>query len=156
MKTVRRALAATLAIAALGLAGCGSMQPTGGGTAVSAEARLASLRSQSGMPPLVRDERLEAAALQQAGYMARAGRMEHTTGWGKDFKTRIRANGIEGNAAENLAHGRMDVGRVLQMWMDSPPHRHNMLNPRYRHYGLAYVKAGKDSDKRYWALVLGD
>jgi len=156
MRPMRSAIAATVLATAFGLAGCGSIGTPGAGGTMTAEAQIGAIRSSHGMTPLSRDAKLEAAALEQAGYMARAGKMEHTTGWGKDFATRIRSNGIEGNAAENLAHGRMDVGKVFQMWMDSPPHRHNMLNPRYRHYGLAYVKAGKNSDKRYWALVLGD
>jgi uncharacterized protein YkwD len=101
------------------------------------------------------DARLEQAARQQAGYMAGAGRMSHTTGWGKDFAARVKDNGIEGAAAENIAEGRMDLPRLFDMWMRSPPHRRNMLDARFGHFGLAYAGGGKNGQWRYWALVLG-
>jgi uncharacterized protein YkwD len=81
--------------------------------------------------------------------------MAHTTGWGKDFASRVKENGIEGAAAENIAEGRMDVPRLVDMWMHSPPHRRNMLDPRFTRFGLAYATDGKNDQWRYWALVLG-
>jgi uncharacterized protein YkwD len=87
--------------------------------------------------------------------MAGARRMEHTTGWGKDFASRVKDNGIAGAAAENIAEGRMDLARLFDMWMKSPPHRRNMLDARFTRFGLAYVRDSKNADWRYWALVLG-
>jgi uncharacterized protein YkwD len=141
----------------LALSACGSLRPTGGGAGASASAAsiLNGYRAANGLPPLAADGQLEQAALQQAGYMAGAGRMEHTTGWGKDFASRVKGNGISGAAAENIAEGRMDVSRLFDMWMNSPPHRRNMLDARFTRFGLAYVRDGKKADWRYWALVLG-
>jgi uncharacterized protein YkwD len=65
----------------------------------------------------------------------------------------MRQNGVEGPAAENIAHGRMEVAKVFQMWVDSPPHRRNMLDPRFSRYGLA--SATDAEGRRYWALVMG-
>lgn len=151
----RRTLLTAGVIAAL--AGCGTIAPTGNGAGASSAAavRLAAIRLSHGLGPLVPDGQLEQAALQQAGYMARAQRMSHTTGRGKDFASRVADNGIEGAAAENIAEGRMDVPRLLDMWMNSPPHRRNMLDPRFTRFGLAYVRDGARPDWRYWALVLG-
>jgi uncharacterized protein YkwD len=81
--------------------------------------------------------------------------MDHRTGWGKDFASRVKANGISGAAAENIAAGRMDTARVLDTWMHSPPHRRNMLDPRFTRFGLAYVRDRSNGDWRYWAMVLG-
>ena len=53
--------------------------------------------------------KLEKAAAEQAGYMARASKMSHKTGWRKDFATRMHKNGVEGAAAENVAYGAMDA-----------------------------------------------
>ncbi len=41
-------------------------------------------------------------------------------------------------AAENIAYGTgsMSAYRVVQMWMHSPGHRHNLLNPRYSVLGV--------------------
>lgn len=86
--------------------------------------------------------------------MARAAQMKHTAGWGKNFAARMKNDGIEGAAAENIAHGRMGLDELFAMWMDSQGHRRNMLDPRFGRFGLAYVRDESGSQRRYWALVL--
>jgi uncharacterized protein YkwD len=139
------------------LAACSSMRPTGSGDVASAAAAsiLNGYRSANGLPPLMPDRALERAALQQASYMASSGRMVHDTGWGKDFVSRVKGNGIKGAAAENIAQGRMDLPRLFEMWMNSPPHRRNMLDTRFARFGLAYRRDGQNPEWRYWALLLG-
>ncbi|MEP9397891.1 CAP domain-containing protein [Mesorhizobium sp. KR2-14] len=139
------------------LAACQTARTPGeGGVASnSAYGYLAEIRKANGLGKLEADARLERAALQQASYMARAGRMAHTTGRGKDFASRMRDNGVEGAAAENVAVGRMEMGKLFDMWMNSTGHRRNMLDPRFSRFGLAYVRAGDGSDQKYWALVVG-
>jgi uncharacterized protein YkwD len=142
----------------LGLAGCGTLNTkTGGGAGASASAvsTLGGIRAAAGLPALVPDPQLEQAALQQARYMAAARSMTHDTGWGRDFVSRVRDNDIRGAAAENIAQGRMDIKRLFAMWMDSPPHRRNMLDARFNRFGLAYARDAGNPDWRYWALVLG-
>ena len=124
-----------------------------GGASASGMAYLTEIRTSHGLPPLAYDSRLEKAALQQAAYMARAGRMEHTTGWRKDFGARMAQNGVDAPAAENIAQGRMDMEKLFSMWMNSSGHRKNMLDPRFNHFGLAY--AGEADGRKYWALVVG-
>lgn len=155
-QTRRHLLGAAAAFAAaLLLAAC----QTGGGVGTAAGASaagttyLGTIRASNGLTPLTADRRLEKAALQQAGYMARSGRMEHTTGWGKDFAARMDDNGIEGPAAENIANGGMDLEKLFSMWMNSQGHRRNMLDPRFGRFGLAYAVEAK-SGRKYWALVL--
>lgn len=125
------------------------------GAGKSGETYLAAIRSEYGLPPLRSDTRLEKAALQQANLMARSGRMAHTTGWGKDFATRMKTNGVEGAAAENIAYGAMEPAELFTRWMNSSGHRRNMLDPRFSRFGLAYAREAKDDRRRYWALVLG-
>jgi uncharacterized protein YkwD len=159
MKATRISRHALAAAGLLGLAvvlsACQSTQSVGDGSGASktAVAYLAEIRALDGLPPLVSDPQLERAALQQAGYMAKAGEMEHTAGWRKDFATRMAENDIAGPAAENIAHGRMDLEELFTRWKNSPPHRKNMLDKRMNRFGLAWVKEGK-GDGRYWALVL--
>ncbi|HHZ09856.1 MAG TPA: CAP domain-containing protein [Rhizobiales bacterium] len=124
------------------------------GSSDSAEAILAEIRARNGLPALSPDGRLERAARQQAGYMALSGRMEHRTGWGRDFAARMKANGIKGAAAENIAYGRWEPGELIRIWMASAPHRRNMLDPRFTRYGLGNAADG-NGGRRYWALVLG-
>lgn len=123
------------------------------GASGSGYAYLADIRTASGLPALSPDPKLERAALRQAGYMAGSGRMAHDTGWRRGFAERMKRDGVDAPAAENLAHGRMEISRVFEMWMASSGHRRNMLDPRFGRYGLAY--AGAKDGRRYWALVLG-
>lgn len=138
------------------LAACQTSSLPGGGAGASAAAlsHLAKIRTGHGLPALASDPQLERAALRQAGYMAQAAQMDHTTGWGKTFATRMKDDGIEGAAAENIAHGRMGLDELFAMWMASQGHRRNMLDPRFGRFGLAYVRDGSGSQQRYWALVL--
>ena len=115
---------------------------------------LARIRSAHGLPKLVSDPKLERAALVQSGYMAASGRMTHDTGRGRDFFSRMKKDGIDGVAAENLAHGRMDLNKLFSMWMNSQGHRRNLLDPRLKRFGLAYVPA--KNGERYWTLVVAD
>ncbi len=144
------------AFALAGLAGCGSLsrQGAGGGASTSASAAMAGIRNAEGLPVLSPDSQLERAALQQAHYMAASRSMTHTTGFGKGFPTRVKSNGIRGAAAENIAEGRMDVARAIDMWMNSPPHRRNMLDSRFHRFGLAWASGPDRPEWRYWAMVL--
>ena len=116
----RRMLLKGVGLAALaGLAACSTVSlPTGAGAGVSSSATgtLASIRASAGFAPLVPDAQLEQAALQQAGYMAQRRRMSHTTGWGKDFASRVKGNGIAGAAAENIAEGRFDQQKMFDIY----------------------------------------
>ncbi|RVD70411.1 MAG: CAP domain-containing protein [Mesorhizobium sp.] len=155
----RRLLLKGAGIAVLaGLAACSTtVLPTGEGAGVSSSATgtLAGIRSSAGLPPLAADAQLEQAALQQAGYMASRARMSHTTGWGKDFASRMKDNGVRGAAGENIAEGRFDLQKLFDIWMHSDGHRRNMLDPDFSRFGLAYVRDGRDPSLRYWSLVLG-
>lgn len=144
-----------LALMALALVACqtGGGQYRGVGASGLGAAQMTQLRTSAGLSALTSDSRLEQAAISQAAFMAGAGKMKHTTGWGRDFATRMRKAGVDAPAAENLAHGRMEPQRLFAMWMASKGHRDNMLDPRFSHYGLAYAADG--TGRRYWALVLG-
>jgi uncharacterized protein YkwD len=157
----RRALLLAAAIAAGPslLSGCGAMLGSGlvtdsDGATYSAVRYMNDARASNGLSPAAPDSKLEAAALEQARYMAAAGAMKHTTRIGRDFASRKKDNEIKGTAAENVAYGATDVGRVMQMWMDSAPHRRNMLDPRFGHFGVASATDGEG--RRYWAMVLGE
>lgn len=145
-------LASFMLALALALAGC----QTAGllslpGVGASAEDILTSVRTSRGLGRLSPDPQLERAAREQAQFMAKAGRMEHTAVRGQDFVTRIRRAGIDGAAAENIARGRYELDQLFLAWMNSRGHRRNMLDPRFTRFGLASAGEGAG---RYWALVL--
>jgi uncharacterized protein YkwD len=118
----------------------------------SADDILRRLRENEGLPAMAADAKLERAAGEQARLMAARGKMEHTTGRGDDFVNRIRRNGVEGAAAENIARGNFDTERLFLAWMNSRGHRRNMLDERFTRFGLASAQA--KTGERYWALVL--
>ncbi len=152
----RRLITAGSVAMLIPLAGCAGGPGVGDGAGDSAAGAryLAGIRSSNGLSPLSADPVLEKAALRQAGYMARAGRMDHSTGWGRDFASRMKDDGIGGAAAENIAHGDMGPDELFSRWMNSAGHRRNMLDPRFRRFGLAYVREAGNGNRRYWALVL--
>ena len=149
----------TLALSLGALSGCGALLDSGvvadsDGASTSAASYMNAARRSNGLSAASPNSRLEQAALEQARYMAAAGEMTHTTRPGRDFRSRKHANEIKGTAAENVAYGASDLKRVMQIWMDSPPHRRNMLDPRFHHFGVASATDGKG--KRYWSMVLGE
>ena len=152
----RNFLGFAAAVGLLPLAACQTIRSPGksAGASSSASSNVNAVRSANGLSGMTADSALERAAIQQASYMAKTGRMTHTTGGGNGFAARVKGNEIHGAAAENIAMGRMDIDRLFAMWMASPPHRRNMLDARFNRYGLAYAEAADGSSERYWALIL--
>ena len=153
----RRSLLALAGSAALlPLAACVSVLPeqtARGAASKVSEKTVASLRSANGLSGMKPDRDLEKAALEQASFMLVAGKMDHTALAGHDFEERMTRRKVQLPAAENLAHGRMPMEKVFDMWMNSEGHRRNLLDPRFARFGLGYVD-DKDG-RRYWAMVLG-
>ena len=72
----------------------------------------------------------------------------HDSKSGADFKARIARTGyLGGNGAilgENLAWGSQDQATprsIVESWMDSPGHRANILQPKFREIGIGIVRA---------------
>ncbi|MGL4494830.1 MAG: CAP domain-containing protein, partial [Beijerinckiaceae bacterium] len=104
-------------------------------------------RAASGAQPLAIDSRAARAAQEQANAMARNGRVSHD-----GFDERMRAAGIRGASAENVAAGHRDIHAAFADWQSSSLHNGNMLNARMRRLGLGRQQ-GADG-RGYWALVL--
>lgn len=104
-------------------------------------ARINQLRSEAGLPQLVRDQRLDGAARAHTLDMATRGELFHvseTTGTPID---RAHAAGVDSSdIAENVAmHSTIDSAQAsLEA---SEAHLANMLSPRSTHIGLSAVSA---------------
>jgi uncharacterized protein YkwD len=103
-------------------------------------------RSAHGLSRLRVSAPLAAAAAAHSTQMARLGYFSHNSANGAPFSRRIvvyyPARGYRSwTAGENLLWASPDVGavRALKMWLASPPHRANLLNPRWRELGLSAV-----------------
>jgi uncharacterized protein YkwD len=115
--------------------------------AATAAALITAYRQAYGLPPVVVDSRLNQAAEYQARQNAAAGSISHG-----DFFGRVRAFGIRGTAAENLAAGTATVADTVAMWKSSAGHSANMLIPEIRRIGLA--RAIGSGYGNYWTLVV--
>ena len=112
--------------------------------------RINDIRRARGLSELAYDARLQAAAMNHSTEMYRMNYFEHTSpvAGRETLKERIQLEGI-GNfriAGENLAMG-PDIGdiaaRFVEMWMDSPGHRDNILTEAYRFTGVGVYGLGK-------------
>jgi uncharacterized protein YkwD len=101
-------------------------------------------RAHFGLRRLTIDKRLAKAARRHARDMARRNYFSHDTLGGGSFVDRIRAAGYLRGAhswtvGENLAWGSRSHSRprtIMQLWMNSPGHRANILNPSFREIGI--------------------
>lgn len=90
---------------------------------------------------------LKAAALQHSIEMGNDGYFAHDSHDGTAFWKRLQAfypapaSGCW-SVGENLVYagGEMNAGQAMQLWMKSPEHRRNLLDPRWRQLGVAAVQ----------------
>jgi uncharacterized protein YkwD len=108
-------------------------------------ARVNAERSAAGRPPLVLDDRLNAAAQRHAEDMLLRSYYNHFSPEGTTPADRVRKNGyVPHITAENIARGPFTVDEVMDDWMLSREHRGNLLHPAFRHLGVG-VAVGKNS-----------
>src|SRR5262249_49423581 len=76
------------------------------------------------------------AAQEHAGNMAKQEKLSHTLD-GKGAVERMTAAGYKGKRmAENIAYTTSGVEAAMTWWMNSPPHRANILSPEHRDVGV--------------------
>jgi uncharacterized protein YkwD len=104
------------------------------------------IRVQHGLQPVKLSARLTASAAQHSEEMGADGYFEHNSQDGTEFWKRIdRFYGQNGygywSVGENLlwSSPNVDPAGALQLWMNSPEHRANILSPRWREIGISAV-----------------
>lgn len=107
---------------------------------------LNSIRAQHGLQPVKISARLTASAAQHSKEMGADGYFEHSSHDGTAFWKRInRWYGQSGygywSVGENLlwSSPNVDPAGALQLWMNSPEHRANILTARWREVGISAV-----------------
>ena len=144
----RRLLAARrLLIVALLLASPGAQADPTLLAAINAE------RQRAGLSALQADAALDKAALAHAADLARCGQLSHRGCDGSELPDRLRRAGYAyAFAAENIALGTENAAATLAAWLESPPHRANLLRPEPDAAGIG--RAEQDG-RPLWVLVLG-
>ena len=106
-------------------------------------------RVERGRRPLRTIATLQRPARGQSRYLLGIGMLDHDGSDGSPFWTRLIAAGFPSGRAlgENLAMvpgcGTEVAARTVQMWLNSPGHRANLLNPAFRWAGAgAAIGAG--------------
>jgi uncharacterized protein YkwD len=108
--------------------------------------------------------RLRLAAVRHARDMARRNYFSHDSLSGTDLGTRIKRTGYLRSASnwalgENIAWGggRYSTPRsIVEMWMDSPGHRANILNRRFREIGIGVAIGSPTRDDEDAATYVND
>jgi uncharacterized protein YkwD len=110
--------------------------------------RLNATRAAHGLRPLVVSDALENAAVTHSRELIQAGVFQHDSPDGTSFVQRLKhfysPSGYSSwTAGENLLYNTADIDAetAIRAWLDSPPHRENMLNPDWREVGIGSVHA---------------
>jgi uncharacterized protein YkwD len=108
--------------------------------------QLNAIRVKHGLRPLRLNVKLTEAATQHSEEMGADGYFEHASHNGTAFWKRInRWYGSNGfgywSVGENLlwSSPQVDPAGAMQLWMNSPEHRANILAPRWREIGVSAV-----------------
>lgn len=103
-------------------------------------ARVNAERAAAGVPPLLRDPRLDEAAQRHAEDMLTRSYYNHVSPDRTTPADRVRKAGYPSRVvAENIARGPVAVQEVMDNWMGSTGHRHNLLLPAFTHVGFGVV-----------------
>jgi uncharacterized protein YkwD len=111
------------------------------------------VRAEQKLPPLRLNSRLNDAARGHARDMAEHTKLTHEGSDGSDIKTRIKRTEYHyQEISENVAAGQDSVGEAMNTWLESPPHRENILG-NFTEVGGAVVR-GSDG-QNYWCVDFG-
>src|SRR5579863_6102875 len=140
--TTRAALIASLLILSAGISGSVRAQvPRGSAEQILFEAANRD-REARRLRPLRWDNSLASGARQHAQRMAQQNTLSHQLPGEEDFKARaLRAGARFTSLAENIAEGPNAPG-IHTQWMNSPPHRENLLDPKLDSIGIAVAEHG--------------
>lgn len=108
--------------------------------------QLNAIRALHGLVAVKLDAPLNASAAQHSVEMGEEGYFEHNSADGTAFWKRIQRfypSSRYGywSVGENLlwSSPTVDATQAMRMWMNSPEHRANILNPRWRQIGISSV-----------------
>jgi uncharacterized protein YkwD len=149
------ALAATWALVSSATASAADCGPVGTEVSGLSQAQMESSitclindeRTSNGLQPVAPNGDLRTAALSHSNEMVNQSYFEHTSPSGLTFIDRIESTGyMQGArswiAGENLVWGNGPLSTpqaLVTAWMNSPPHRENLLRPGFRELGVAAV-----------------
>jgi uncharacterized protein YkwD len=111
------------------------------------------IRADAKLGPLRANSQLTEAARDHARDMAEHHNVSHEGSDGSDEAKRVKKRGYRYQLiGENIAGGQPTVEVVMQSWLNSPPHKENIL-ANFTDFGAAVVPDG--SGRKYWCAAFG-
>jgi uncharacterized protein (TIGR03000 family) len=108
-------------------------------------------RDKAGLEPLKTDPKLNRAARSHSLNMAKQNILEHVLD-GKGSADRIKDSGYRLRTfGENCGVGSRTPAAAIQMWLNSPPHKENILTAEFTETGIG-IATGKGG-KKYFTQV---
>ena len=153
MRIVRRivlGVAAIAAVAAVATTGALASPRSHAATLSQLESSVLgdinAFRAQHGLAKLRLNTQLTTAARAHSQQMAQKGYFAHESADGSAFWKRMHgfyASAHSWSVGENLLWSSpgIDGAHALQLWLASPEHRKNLVNPRWREIGVSAVHA---------------
>jgi uncharacterized protein YkwD len=131
-----------------------------GGFAKQLLALVNQQRRGAGLKPVKLNPLLTASAQAHSQDMALNDFFSHRGSNGSTAESRIAATGYNAfTSSENIAAGFATPTGVMQAWMDSPPHRKNLLNPILQEMGVGFFlldnDLGNTNLRYYWKQDFG-
>lgn len=114
-------------------------------------------RAAHGRLPLRHSVVLTRPAHRQSAFVARTGEMAHDGPDGSPFYVRLYGAGFPRSKAVAETLGIVTgcstgvSAQIVQMWLESPPHRRILLSPRYRVVGVGVAADGDCGNTGYTA-----
>ena len=120
-------------------------------------ARVNAERAKAGRRPLTRNVNLERSAQRYAEDMLARGFFAHESPEGTRPRDRDETAGYEARAVgENIAEGQFTAADVMDGWMASPGHRHNILDSDFSELGVGLALGrGPEGDQVVWVQEFG-
>jgi len=111
-------------------------------------------RINNGLPALTVQPALTAAARGHSQDMACNGLFSHIGSDGSTSRDRVARQGYNATwVGENIYGGMMSSPSVVvTWWMNSAPHRANILNTNYTSFGVGYVYVSTAPYQKYWTV----
>jgi uncharacterized protein YkwD len=104
-------------------------------------------RAAAGLPALTESQALHNAAVSHSRDMAQHDYFAHDSRNGGSPSARMASAGYgrSTSSGENIGYGtRVSARQIVQMWMDSAPHRANILSRKFREIGVGAAAGRPD------------
>jgi len=114
-------------------------------------------RAKANLKPLTMHPILSQAAEWKARDLATCGFFDHKDSMGRPPKDRIVDFGYTdwARVSENIAGGYLEPEAVVDAWMKSPGHMHNIMDPKVCELGLGFYYDAHSKHGYYWVQNFG-